>query len=159
MVSPTSNAVKINVDAAFDANLMKGAIAVIVRDEAGDFLTGSACPIICSSPIAAEALAVREAISIAGAFDSYDVFIESDYANVTRSCDNSSPPWQIKAFMDDIRNTLSENARIRVNWVRRYANTVVDLVAKMMMKGTLPRFWTWMMPVKIRATLLEDKRV
>lgn len=150
---------KVNVDAAYDANLMKGAIAAVVRDEAGEFLTGAARTFICNSPIAAEAIAVREAISLAGVFDSFDVIIESNCANVVKGCGDSVPQWKIQAFVVDIKRMLAENQRVKIKWVRRSANKVADQVAKSMIRGNLPRFWTWMMPVRIRTLLLEDKIV
>lgn len=86
------NSIKINVDAAYDAHLMKGAIAAVARDETSVFLTGFARTLVCSSSIAAEAIAVREAFSLAGAFNGYDVTIESDCAEVVRGCNEENSP-------------------------------------------------------------------
>lgn len=88
---------KINIDASFDSNLMRGAIAVVARDELGDFLTGVTRNIVCSSPIAVVACALREAITLAGAFDSFDVVVESDCSTVVKSCSDSSIPTHGKS--------------------------------------------------------------
>ncbi|RYR61975.1 hypothetical protein Ahy_A04g019257 [Arachis hypogaea] len=54
--------IKCNVDAAFLEVFSGGATAAVLRDHVGNLLTASNSRIAASSPLAAEALAVREAV-------------------------------------------------------------------------------------------------
>ena len=57
---PPANSVKINVDGAFDDSLKKRSSVVVVRDENGILLTGSAKRFPCCSPIFVEAVKINK---------------------------------------------------------------------------------------------------
>lgn len=158
-LAPSGNSIKINTDAAFDANLNLGASAAVVRDSDGILLTGSFRKFPCSFPIVAEAVVLKEAIQLAEAIGGREIVVESDCANVVNDSLGKSYHWQIISQIAEIKEVLARNSHIRINWVRRSANKVADLVARLAIRNQLPRYWTWLTPVSVRAALIEDKLV
>lgn len=156
---PIGDMVKINCDAAYDLNSLKGASAVLVRDRDGDLLTGSSRVHPCVSPLQAEALALNDAMDLICALDVQVAIVESDNATVVNACLGGLIPWQIDGIVNEIRRKLSLFNRVEVRWIRREANKSADLVAKLMLKGDLPVYWRWMHPVKLRVALMEDRLV
>lgn len=156
---PPDDYIKINVDAATNLNLKKGAISAVVRDQYGVLLTGTARFVACTVPMEAEALAVLNALYMAESLGVDRVVVETDNLEVQDACYSPCPPWRISSFVHKIKLILSAHPHFSVSWSRRSANKVADLVAKMALKNTLPLSWTWLVPVKIRAAILEDNIV
>lgn len=156
---PTTGELKINCDGSFCAENLKGALAVIVRDEDGDFLTGSSRCFPCNSPLHAEGMAIDEALDLILAIDIRKAIVESDCLEVVKSCENDPIPWQICSIVKEIRRKVRQHGNVKVNWIRREANKSADVVAMMNLKGDLPVVWRWLRPIKLRVALLEDRIV
>ncbi|MED6223372.1 hypothetical protein PIB30_073391 [Stylosanthes scabra] len=56
---------KINVDTSYSLSSSRGAVTAVCRDNNGKLLTASMSNQICSSPLAVEVIAVREAVILA----------------------------------------------------------------------------------------------
>lgn len=147
---PPRNQIKINVDAATNLKNSKGAIAVVVRDEAGNLLTGMTRQIFCCSPLEAEAQAVKLALNLAESLEMSEISIETDNEEVRDSCYNSYCHWSIRSCIHEIKQLLSRNPLFTVKWIRRSANKVADLVAKLSLKGNLPSTWTCSLRLELR---------
>ncbi|MED6219910.1 hypothetical protein PIB30_040190 [Stylosanthes scabra] len=76
---------KLNVDVVFSYSSCKSASAVIIRESEGSLLTTSCSLGVCSSPLAAEALAMREALIIAKILQIDNAIFESDCANLIQA--------------------------------------------------------------------------
>ncbi|KAF7822040.1 putative ribonuclease H-like domain, reverse transcriptase zinc-binding domain-containing protein [Senna tora] len=154
---PSKDVLKLNVDAATDIERSKGAIAVVVRDDLGDLLTGLAKRIACLSALQAESLALKEALTFAKALDIRRIIIESDCQQVVSSFNTHSYPWQCASIFKECQALLNGFDHVEVRWINRSANRVADCVAKLSLSHMLPLSWVWSPHVKIRSSLLADK--
>ncbi|KAJ1376616.1 Ribonuclease H-like superfamily [Sesbania bispinosa] len=80
--APREDAIKINCDAAYKPHLRYAAIAAIARNSARTILSVSSKLIPAASALIAEALAVREGVSLASGSYSCRTLIESDNLTV-----------------------------------------------------------------------------
>lgn len=156
---PSGDAVKVNIDAATNLDIQKGAIAVIVRDSGGNMLTGISKKIHCNCAIQAEAFALREAILLIEALGLHQVEIESDCKPIVDCFKSDNIPWQILSIVQDCKVRLASLPLVKIGWARRTANKVADTVAKLALTTFVPLTWSWSIPVKVKAALLEDKLV
>lgn len=140
---PSEGVLKLNCDGAFSEALLKGAIAVIVRDKDCDMRTGSARVLPCSSAIQAEAMAIIEALDLTLALGFRKAVIESVCLVVVNSCFGGPIPWQIHGVVCEIKRKIMQHGSVEIKWIRRDANKSADLVAKLALKGDLPVVWRW----------------
>ncbi|KAF7844632.1 Copia protein [Senna tora] len=120
-------------------------------------ITGATRLFSCSSAIQAEAKALRDAASLIASLGLNQVTVETDCLELASAFNGSSPCWIIEAILSDVRAVHPSLAPKVLHWIRRDANKVADLVAKLAIRRELPFIWTWNPPVSIRAALLEDK--
>lgn len=154
---PPENCIKINVDAATDLNFLLGAVSVVVRDHYGALLTGFTRRFPCSSSEEAEAEGVMYGLLMAEALGVDRVIVESDNQEVCQAClSRGDPPWRIAARIHKIKASLAQHPNFSVSWIRRSANKVADLVAKLALKNNLPLTWSWFPPTIVRAAILAD---
>ncbi|KAJ1392784.1 Ribonuclease H-like superfamily [Sesbania bispinosa] len=92
---PQADAIKINCDAAFKAQSQLAAIAAIVRDSSGVILSLSSKIVPTSSPLLAEALAVREAVLLASGTFWPRILVESDSQVVIEALKGGNQHWEI----------------------------------------------------------------
>lgn len=83
---PPTDTIKFNVDASFLKNLGQESIAVVGRDSNRGLITGLTKKTFVGSPLIAEALAAREAISFAANLNISHVLIESDNLELISVC-------------------------------------------------------------------------
>lgn len=83
---PRPNCTKINVDAAFNIETGKGAAGIVCRDERGRILTMSASKIYVSSPLQAEAIGLRDAVTLGMNLHLEDVIFETDNLDLVEAC-------------------------------------------------------------------------
>ncbi|KAF7801558.1 reverse transcriptase [Senna tora] len=57
----------------------------------------------------------------------------------------------------NLHNVIIESDCLNLKWIRREANRVADLVARLALKKDLPIHWSWSPLVSVRAAILEDK--
>ncbi|RYR10180.1 hypothetical protein Ahy_B05g078655 [Arachis hypogaea] len=106
---PPLNWVKINVDAAYNKSNGSGAISAAVRDHRGKLIIGSAVRIKASSALAAEAMAVRNALIISKNMQMERVIIETDSLTLTQTVKSKGNIGEIQPILQDI-NLLMENS-------------------------------------------------
>lgn len=108
---PPPQHVKINTDACFDANSRKGTVGIICRDEKGDVLTVMAKEIFAFSPLMAEALGLREVVSLARSLNISRVIFESDCQTLVEACRGNISRGEIRGIVKDINNMRTEFER------------------------------------------------
>ncbi|KAJ1440925.1 Ribonuclease H-like superfamily [Sesbania bispinosa] len=93
METPQADAIKINCDAAFRTHSQSAAIAAIVRDSSGFILSLSSKIVPATSPLLAEAFAVREAVLLASGTLWPSIFVESDNQVVIEALRGGNQHW------------------------------------------------------------------
>lgn len=93
---PLPNVIQINSDASWHQSSLSSGIAAIASDSNG---------ILAPSPLAAEAMAIREAILIALAFPSHDIIITSDSKNLIHCLQNDIivSDWKAASLVSQVR--------------------------------------------------------
>jgi hypothetical protein len=90
-IAPPVDVVKINVDSSVGKNLNKGAVAAVARDANGCFVGASAVIFLGrSEPETLEALACREAMSLATDILATKVLVASDFLSVVKNFQEGS---------------------------------------------------------------------
>ncbi|KAG5515010.1 hypothetical protein RHGRI_036147 [Rhododendron griersonianum] len=103
---------------------------ILVRDENGSVVEINHGRIRVSSALAAEAWAIRIAVSMALAWGKKDAVIESDCQPLVNMLQPKSglKNWTIQAFLDDIIS-FSANSNFVFSWCNRQANRCANWIA------------------------------
>ncbi|OMO87766.1 reverse transcriptase [Corchorus capsularis] len=142
---PVVGHLKINCDGAFDELTGTAACGVIVRDCNGRIIDGLAKPLLVTSSVEAEAIAVKEALILAKDRQFEHFAIETDSEVVQRSI-TSSPKdyvldWKILPIVKDIKDAMALISTVDISWIGRKANMAANWVATSMRKGMCPLDW------------------
>ncbi|XP_058223057.1 uncharacterized protein LOC131332777 [Rhododendron vialii] len=121
---------KFNCDGAFNPSDKSPAFAVLVKDENGSVVEINHGRIKVSSALAAEAWAIRIAMSMALAWGKKDAVIESDCQPLVNMLQPKSvlKNWTIQAILDDIFS-FSANSNFVFSWCNRQANRCANWIA------------------------------
>ncbi|RYR13322.1 hypothetical protein Ahy_B04g070381 isoform B [Arachis hypogaea] len=149
--------IKCNVDAAFDKARSTGATAAIFRDHNGTLLSGINSSIVATSPLAAEALAVRAALILSRNFQMQKVIIESDNQMLIQALKSHTTIAEIQVILQDILHLVGGIPNCGFTWVPREANSLAHEVAKLTGHGTLRQNWIMHRPLSIRNILRGDQ--
>ncbi|PRQ57334.1 putative ribonuclease H-like domain, reverse transcriptase zinc-binding domain-containing protein [Rosa chinensis] len=82
---PSVNAILINTDASWQKDTLMCGVAALARNWKGSLIAGKMAKMRAPSPLAAEALAVREAILLANSFPHMDIIISLDSQTLINS--------------------------------------------------------------------------
>lgn len=153
---PRSNFTKINCNASFGKASGKGNVGIVFRDDKGIVLTAMSKPIFASSPLIAEALSLREAVSLACNLNLQSVILESDNQQLIEACRGNLHKAEIRGIVEDIKNL---RARLRVSvltWVNREDNEVAHTIATMARDNLFHGSWIRDPPDKLRRVIVRD---
>ncbi|XP_025678982.1 uncharacterized protein [Arachis hypogaea] len=153
---PPPGWIKCNVDAAFLEVFFGGATAAVFRDHAGNLLTASNSKIAASSPLAAEALAVRKALIIAKNFQLKRIIFESDSLILIQALKSKASIAKIQVILDDILELARNISNCGFTWVPREGNALAHEVAKLTADGSLRQNWPRCKPQVIMNILKEE---
>ncbi|XP_015962288.1 uncharacterized protein LOC107486249 [Arachis duranensis] len=153
---PPAGWIKCNVDAAFVETRSAGTTAAVYRDPNGSFLTGINSTIVANSPLAAEALAVREALILSRNFQMEKVIIESDNQTLVQALKSHAPIAAIQVILDDILYLVKGMPNCGFTWAPREANLLAHEVAKLTGQRSLRQNWVTFMQPSIRNILRKD---
>ncbi|RYR21861.1 hypothetical protein Ahy_B03g067166 [Arachis hypogaea] len=154
--APPRDWLKINVDASFRKSNRKGAIATVLRDWQGKFITGSATEIRAFSSLEAEALALREALIMAKNLQLGKVLIESDNLQLIQSIKSNSQIGEILAYLKDIAHLLKDLPDVGITWTPREGNHLAHLIATQRATGILSSNWSVRLPATIETQLRRE---
>ncbi|XP_016177823.1 uncharacterized protein LOC107620121 [Arachis ipaensis] len=138
---PPPGWIKCNVDAAFREVYSGGATAAVFRDHAGSLLTASNHRIAASSPLAAEAFAVREALIMAKNFQLDRIIFESDSLILIQALKSKASIAEIQVILDDILELVRSITNCGFTWVPREGNGLAHEVARLTADGSLQQNW------------------
>ncbi|XP_057430540.1 uncharacterized protein LOC130723502 [Lotus japonicus] len=128
---PEEGMIKVNVDASFKSATDSGS-GLIARDSEGQVLAAAASyPVVASSPVLAEAWALRWAIILALELGFRRVCFETDCLLLFQRW--QKPPDGVSYLMSILRECLSFRRFFDVmtlSFVRRSGNSVADLLAR-----------------------------
>ncbi|XP_016194928.1 uncharacterized protein LOC107635893 [Arachis ipaensis] len=128
---PPAGWIKCNVDAAVVETRSAGATAAVFKDSNGSLLTGINSTIVATSPLAAEALAVREALIMSKKFQMEKVIIESDNQILVQALKSHASIADIQVILDDILYLVKGMPNCGFTWAPREANLLAHEVAKL----------------------------
>ncbi|XP_057734045.1 uncharacterized protein LOC130949302 [Arachis stenosperma] len=132
---PPAGWIKCNVDAAFVETRSTGATTAVYRDPNGSLLTGINSTIVATSPLAAEALAVREALIMSTNFQMEKVIIESDNQILVQALKSHASIADIQVILDDILYLVKGIPNCGFTWAPKEENLLAHEVAKLTEDG------------------------
>lgn len=141
-IHPPKGRLKLNVDGAFKPTSGQAGGGGIIRDHEGNCVTAFAQAYHgLYSSIAAEALALRDGISICRSKGISEFHIETDSYNLYQIVTEQSPcPWDLVCIIQDIA-AKCQNLKAEIMYVPREANRVADSLASFAL--TCTHFVTW----------------
>ncbi|XP_072069688.1 uncharacterized protein [Arachis hypogaea] len=148
---------KMKVCTAFLEVFSGGATAAVLRDHVGNLLTASNSRIAASSPLAAEALAVREAVILAQNFQLQRVIFESDSLKLIQALKSKASIAEIQVILDDILDLVRNISNFGFTWVPREGNALAHEVAKLTAHGSLGQNWPSCKPQSVMNILNEER--
>ncbi|KAI8553628.1 hypothetical protein RHMOL_Rhmol05G0030900 [Rhododendron molle] len=154
--APENGCFKLNCDATVGKNGEEASAAVVIRDNNGILVNGSAVLTSVSSSLQGELVAIRQACGMISDLGYQNALVESDsQVAIKLSVSELVPPWEVSAVVWDIRK-MREDLNIIFGWVKRTANKLAHVVAKKALKGLLPRDWVVLPPNFISSILARD---
>lgn len=153
---PRRGTIKINSDACFIKDKGSSFAGIIGRDYRGKVVTGMTLCIPACSPLIAEALALREVVTLAAHLDLLDVIFESDNLSLIKNCRKESQNREIITLVQDIVELKKSIPRVGFTWVARKGNHVADLLAHLASTDALPLGWRWHLPPQLKMALDRD---
>jgi ribonuclease HI len=123
---------KINVDGSFHSDSHAGWIGAVVRDYKGEFIAASTVflPHVLS-PAVAEAMAMREGLSLANRMGCTNVIMESDSSETVDACNGTEVWWgESEAILADCVDLASLLNSVSFQYCPREANEVAHDLAR-----------------------------
>ncbi|XP_043706355.1 uncharacterized protein LOC122656002 [Telopea speciosissima] len=128
---PPVGVVKVDCDAAFIKDTAKGGLGVIFRDHTGVVLRARSIPIMLSSVIHGEIMAIRSALLLALDLGYNNLVVVSNSRDAILFIEGSkSPSWEMEGLVDDVVNLKSSFSYISFSFVPRAMNIVSDALAR-----------------------------
>ncbi|KAJ1402621.1 Ribonuclease H-like superfamily [Sesbania bispinosa] len=155
--APAHGVVKYNTNATWSATKNIASIAFVARDSYGLLITGHAKKVPASSPLVAEALALREAITAAYNLGWSRVVLESDCLPLIEACRKEKSLGEIHLIVLDILSVASGLIYCGFTWIRRNGNEVAHCVAKAESTNSLPLSWSSSHPHWLESILARDR--
>lgn len=143
MAPPKGDVNKFNADAHFDASLVKGCSGIVGRDKEGTLVTGSSSKFFAKNALVAEAIAVREAITLASGLQIASILLESDCLVVIEMCRGNMIRREIDQIIHDILSLKGNFSSVGFTWTKRDRNSVADMVAKLGSMDALNSDWIY----------------
>ncbi|XP_013745364.2 uncharacterized protein LOC106447969 [Brassica napus] len=120
---------KIQTDAAWRMDRSVAGLAWTVHNEEGPRSFASQCYYV-ASPLIAEALALREAITMCFSLNRRRLHFESDSRQLIQAVNGGHPPPEIYGLVADILVLSSLLDAVYFSWIPRDKNNISDSVAK-----------------------------
>ncbi|PNT76249.1 hypothetical protein BRADI_1g46382v3 [Brachypodium distachyon] len=139
---PPLDSVKINVDAGFPCDELRGTAGVIIRDHAGDFVAAANARLDFVSDVAsAEARAVKLGLLLATSLGCSRIILNADNAEIVGALNGMDKYYgPAVAIVEDCSQMLLDFTKCSVEYCCREANAVAHELAKMAWCST-PSSW------------------
>lgn len=135
---PLPGVIKLNVDASYSQLSGYACAGIVGRNHKGEIVTGLTKKMFASSPLTAESLALREAISLAANLQLDQICLESDCLDLIRACRGEFQQGEIMQLLQDIWFLKGSFRRCGFTWVARSGNMLAHTIAKLEHSGSLP---------------------
>lgn len=112
--------------------------------------------IFASSTLVAEALGIREAVTLASNLTFHQVVFESDNQVVIEVCRGNCSRGEIRAIIEDINKIISSFAHCGFTWFGREGNSVAHAIASLNRDALLGGNWIQNPPLDLRLALSAD---
>lgn len=154
---PLQGVTKINTDATFSNLTGFCFTGIIARDHKGSLVSGvtSCCRTINS--LTAEAIALRDVVSLARNLGMERVIFESDCLDLIKACRGDLEKHQIQNFLKDIWKLKQSFVTCGFTWTPREGNEVANTIAHLACAGSLPSNWTWNCPHHLKRLIDKDR--
>lgn len=120
---------KVQSDAAWRTETSVAGLAWTIHNEEGPISFASHC-LYVASPLIAEALALREAVTMCGSLNRQRIHFESDSRQLIQAITGGIIPPEIYGLVADILNLCSSFDAVYFSWIPRGKNFISDSVAK-----------------------------
>lgn len=148
---------KINVDSTFSKLTGVCFAGAIARNSEGDVVSGNTSFNRATSCFVAEALALRDAASLANNLGITNVVFESDCLDLIKACRGEIVKNQIQNILNDIWSFKQNFVTCGFTWTPRSGNEVAHTVAHLASLGSLPVNWTWNCPEHLRRLIDKER--
>lgn len=102
---------------------------------------------VCS-PLTAEALAIRDAVTLAINCSMDKVVVESDCLQLVRACRKEIILGEIQGIVTDINSYRDIHSKCGITWTPREGNAVAHHIALLESQQLLPLRWFWNPPLQ-----------
>ncbi|RYQ98833.1 hypothetical protein Ahy_B07g086653 [Arachis hypogaea] len=147
---PIGDRLKANVDGAFRKESRKGAIAVVIRDNEGKVVAGSAEIVRATSSLSVESMTLRSALILAKNLQLENILFESDSLPFIQVVKAKETIGEIDPILRDIYVLMEGISNSGFTWTHREGNQLAHQVASLAINGRLNQNWTWDQPLEIR---------
>lgn len=156
---PRNDTIKVNCDASFNYAVKKGCAGIFARDKNGLILFGITKCFEASSPLTAEALALREVAVVAFNFGVTNVILENDNWDLVQACRGEIKIGEIHNLVQDIVQLKEQFLSCGVTWVAREGNKVAHQITCLKMQDVLPIHWRWSHPDSLQNLINRDREL
>lgn len=130
---------------------------IILRNEKGEILTGLTKVMHASSPLMAEALSFREAMSFAESMGLEQITVENDCLELIQACRDEISRGEISNIVKDIKVLKTRFQMVAFTWIYREGNKAAHTVAHLAANGSLTSNWVWNPPRVLWEVLQSEK--
>lgn len=154
---PIQSFVKLNVDASFDADDLRGTTGAVIRESKGNFVAASNSRIeFVHDSMSAEIHALKQGLILAQSLGCNKVVCCSDNMDVIQAMNNGGYSSGIAAaILDDCYHLAIEFVKIKFEHDYREANSVAHELARLA-RGQMQQVWFENPPVSIIPLLISD---
>ncbi|OMO52011.1 reverse transcriptase [Corchorus capsularis] len=158
-IKPPDGWLKVNSDGSFCSKIKSAGIGIVSRNHHGQVLDATGKKVHCYDALAAEALALKEAVSkVAGqALD--NVIFETDSIELLRNIkavNEGSVHWRIRPIVQDIKEALNLIDHKEVAYISRMATLAADWFARQARKGMSCATWREHQPSSLTGIWSKD---
>ncbi|KAJ1413116.1 Ribonuclease H superfamily [Sesbania bispinosa] len=154
---PPPGVIKCNSNATWISTSRPASISFVARDSQGALLLGHAKKIPASSPLVAEASALREALMTSYNLNWRNVIMESVCLQLVQACRREKLIAEIQVIVNDIHTLSASFILCGFTWVQRNGNQVAHEVARSHSIGGLQPCWVSNHPPWLKNLLPLDK--
>lgn len=154
---PLGETLKINSDASFHKLTSSSVSGIIVRNATGDVVSGLTKKHRTSSALTAEALALRDAMTLASNLFIDKVVFESDCLELVQTCRGEINRGEISSIMQDVFSLKNNFQRCGFTWVNRSGNELAHQIAALASRDLLPHNWIFNQPLVVKNQISKDR--
>lgn len=158
-MKPRRNYVKLNIDAAFDADSLQGAVGAVLRDSSGKFIAAANEKLdVCHDAFTAEAISLRFGLNLARNTGCNRLQINSDNMDVITTMQAGSSSSVASAIFEDCYFMSMDFSHVIYEHCFREANLVAHELARWA-RFSPPSVWVDSAPVDLVPFLVKDATI